>query len=73
MLVEELAEACELGDPKHVARVIGEEFDSERITDESQRMKVAQDFADNIMELIDVIAYDSIEAAKKYSDFSAEI
>lgn len=59
MLVEELTEACELDDPKHVTRVIGEEFDSERITDESQRMKVAQDFADNIMELIDVIAYDS--------------
>ena len=59
MLVEELTEACELGDPKHVARVIGEEFDSERITDESQRMKVAQDFAENIMGLIDAISDDS--------------
>lgn len=59
MLVEELTEACELDDPKYVARVVGEEFDSERITDESQRMKVAQDFAENIMGLIDAISDDS--------------
>ena len=54
-----LGEDYELGETDHVVRVIKEAFDSERITDESQRMKVAQDFADNIMELIDVIAYDS--------------
>lgn len=54
-----LGEDYELGETDHVVRVIKEAFDSERITDESQRMKVAQDFAENIMGLIDVIAYDS--------------
>ena len=58
-LSAELTEYCELDDAEHVARIIGEAFDVEHITDESQRVKVASDFAENIMGLIDAIAYDS--------------
>lgn len=58
ILVEEF-EAYELDDAEHVSRIVKEAFDSEHITDDSQRMKVASDFAENIMGLIDAIAYDS--------------
>ena len=65
MLVEELTEAYELENVEHVASIIKEEFDSEHITDESQRMKVASDFAENLMGLIDAISHDS-EAVDEY-------
>ena len=51
-----------------IDRIIRDKFKLEKITDINQRVRVASEFADNILGLIDVISVDAIDVSSYIQD-----
>ena len=59
-LIRKLIDEYDYNETNMIDRIIHDKFDTEKITDDNQRVKVAAEFADNIQGLIDVISINSM-------------
>ena len=67
-LIRMLIKDYDYDETNMIVRIINDKFDIEKITDGSQRTRVAADFADGIQSLIEVISIDTISTNSYIQD-----
>lgn len=67
-LIRMLIKDYDYDETNMIVRIINDKFDIEKITDGSQRARVAADFADGIQSLIEVISIDTISTNSYIQD-----